>query len=133
MLINLNATYSQSVGFIPGCIIDYYSIKCSSNEVYMPPGVLKHLKKRGHWNDFEKYHLDIPNMIATPDYAGQNPKEPNTLELYKVVGDNVLLPIKFNAETGLFLSSFYILDNGEDKIQKRLRVQRIHPFSFFTK
>jgi hypothetical protein len=135
MTININpyATETQLVGIIPECIIKHYSIQCAGPEVYMPPGVLKHLKKpkQNHWNDFMTYHQDIPAMIAAPDYVGQNPKEPNTVELYKVVSDHVLLPIKFNTDTGLFLSSFYILDNGADKIQKRLRVSRIHPFSFF--
>lgn len=129
--ININATQTQLVGTIPECIINHYSIQCAGLEVYMPPGVLKHLQKRGHWNDFLTYHQDIPSMISTPDYAGQNPKEPSTVEIYKIVSDHVILPIKLNAESGLFLSSFYILDNGADKIQKRLRAGRIHPFSVF--
>lgn len=98
----------------------------------MPPGVLKHLKKKGHWQDFMKYHQDIPDMISNPDFAGQNPKEPGTVELYKVMSDHVLLAIKMSPDTGLFLGSFYTLDNGAKKIQGRLRTQRIHPFSFFT-
>lgn len=131
IIINPYSIETQLIGVIPKDVINYYSIQCASYEVYMPPGVLKHLKKRGHWEDFIKYHSHIPDMIANPDYAGQNPKEPNTIELYKVISDYVLLPIKLNVETGLFLSSFYILDNGPDKVQKRLRVDRIHPFSFF--
>ena len=87
--IDLNATDTQLVGYIPKSIIDYYSIECAGLEVYMPPGVLKHLKKRGHWDDFVTYHTVIPDMIANPDYAGQNPKELNTVELYKVVNDHV--------------------------------------------
>lgn len=131
--INPNSGYTQLVGVIPECIIKYYSLQCNSYEVYMPPGVLKHLKKRGHWNDFVTYHQDIPNMIANPDYAGQNPKEPDSIEIYKVINDYIILPIKLNTDSGLFLSSFYILDNGADKIIKRIRSGRIHPFSFFNK
>ncbi len=130
--ININAREAQLVGIIPECIINHYSIQCEGLEVYMPPGVLKHLKRRGHWNDFVKYHKDIPTMIVNPDYAGQNPKEPNTVEIYKIISDHVILPIKLNTSSGLFLSSFYILNNGADKIQKRLRTGRIHPFSFFN-
>ncbi|WP_338754865.1 plasmid-related protein [Bacillus sp. FJAT-52991] len=135
MKINIDpsAKETQLVGVIPECIIDHYSIQCASLEVYMPPGVLKHLQKRGHWNDFLTYHQHIPGMIALPDFAGQNPKEPHTVEIYKIVNDHVILPIKLSAESGLFMSSFYILDNGADKIQKRLRTQRIHPFSTFSK
>ncbi len=129
--VNPYATTTQTVGLIPQTIVDYYQIHYKSLEVHMPPGVLKHLKKKGHWDDFMTYHEKIPDMISLPDYAGQNPKEPGTVELYKVLNDHVILPIKLNSD-GLFLSSFYILDNGTNKISKRLRVQRIHPFSFFS-
>lgn len=129
--IKPDSSVTQLVGIVPKCIIKYYGIQCNSFEVYMPPGVLKHLKKRGHWQDFLTYHQDLPNMIANPDYAGQNPKEPDSVELYKILGDHILIAIKFNTSSGLFLGSFYSLDNGADKIQKRLRVGRIYPFSFF--
>jgi phage-Barnase-EndoU-ColicinE5/D-RelE like nuclease3 len=129
--INPYSKETQLVGIVPKCVVDYYGIPCSSYEVHMPPGVLKHLKKKGHWQDFLKYFEDIPAAISNPDYAGQNPKEPGTVELYKVMSDHVLIAIKMNPDTGLFLGSFYTLDNGAEKIKKRLRVKRIHPFSFF--
>lgn len=132
LAIDIESKTTQKVGVIPEIIIEFYQIKCSSLNVYMPPGVLKHLKRKGHWNDFLKYFESIPEMISSPDYVGQNPKEPNTVELYKVVNDHVIIPIKLNKENGLFMSSFYILDNGRDKINKRLRVGRIRPFSDFT-
>ncbi len=71
-------------------------------------------------------------MISNPDYAGQNPREPNSVELYKMVDEYVLIAIKLNPRTGLFLGSFFKLDNGPQKIRKRLRSKRIYEFSFFT-
>lgn len=133
IIVNPFATEMQIVGIIPIPIINYYNLQSSDYNVYMPPGVLKHLKKRGHWKDFIIYHNFIPEMIANPDYAGQNPKEPNTIELYKVINDYIILPIKLNTETGLFLSSFYVLNKGQEKIKKRLRTRRIFPYSFFVK
>ena len=130
--IDPTSTETQVIGYIPQSIIDYYSLKCLSAEVFLPPGVLKHLKKRGHWDDFMKYYEDIPAMIALPDYVGQNPKEPHTIEIYKVIADHVILPIKLNEADGMFMSSFYILDNGADKIAKRLRIGRLFPFSHFS-
>ncbi|MGE7219623.1 PBECR2 nuclease fold domain-containing protein [Priestia koreensis] len=131
IIVDPYATETQLVGVIPKSIINYYGLACSNYEVLMPPGVLKHLHRRGHWTDFMNYYQDIPNMIASPDYAGQNPKEPDSVELYKIMSDHVLLAIKLNPTTGLFLGSFYTLDNGTDKIDKRLRTGRIHPFSHF--
>lgn len=130
--IDPNNNETQIIGLVPQCIIDHYSLQCASPEVYLPPGVLKHLKKRGHWNDFLTYHEQIPSMISLPDYVGQNPKEPNTIEIYKIITDHLILPIKLNESDGLFMSSFYVLDNGISKIEKRLRNTRIHPFSFFN-
>jgi hypothetical protein len=132
IIINPYKEIEQIVGVVPEKIVAYYNLQCSSYEVFMPPGVFKHLKKRGHWEDFLQYYKDIPAMVSNPDYAGQNPKEPGTLELYKVLNDHVILPIKLNTDNGMFLSSFYILDNGASKIQKRLRVDRIHPITFFS-
>lgn len=51
-------------------IINYYSLQCISYEVHLPPGVLKHVKKQGHWEDFITYHQDLPNMISNPGNAG---------------------------------------------------------------
>lgn len=132
IIINPHATTTQLVGYVPESIVKFYNIECFSYEVYMPPGVLKHLKKRGHWESFLTYHLDIPHMIANPDYAGQNPKEPGTVEMYKIMAEHVLIAIKMNPTSGLFLGSFYTLDNGAKKIQGRLRTGRIYPFSFFS-
>ncbi|PLR79484.1 hypothetical protein CVD25_22770 [Bacillus canaveralius] len=78
-----------------------------------------------------KYYQDIPAVISNPDYAGQNPKEPGTVELYKAMSDHCLLAIKMSPTTGLFLGSFYTLNNGQKKVAGRLRTGRIYPFSFF--
>ncbi|GAB4074727.1 hypothetical protein GCM10028778_22300 [Barrientosiimonas marina] len=123
------ATASQLVGKVPEVIMKHYEIPCSSYNVYMTPGFLKHLKKRNHWDIFMTYYQEIPSMIANPDYVGQNPKEPNSIELYKALGDFLLVPVKLNTSSYLYLSSFYGLDNGASKIEKRLRTGRIRPFS----
>lgn len=130
--IDINSTQTQIVGTLPECIISHYSLQCVSLDVYMPPGVMKHLHRRGHWEDFTAYYQDIPGMISLPDYVGQNPKEPNTVEIYKILSDHVILPIKLNEESGLFMSSFYVLDNGASKIEKRLRSSRILSFADIT-
>lgn len=127
------ATTSQLVGYLPQCLIDYYRIEYHSNDVHMAPGALKHLKKRGHWNEFLLCYRDLPNMIANPDYAGQNPNEPGSVELYKSVGDHVLIAIKLDPAAELFLGSFCKLNNGSVKIRKRLRTGRIYAFSLNNK
>ncbi|WP_338657119.1 plasmid-related protein (plasmid) [Sporosarcina psychrophila] len=131
IIINPYSTDTQQVGVLPKCLVTYYQLPYTTLDVWMPPGVLKHLKKRGHWEDLLAHHLIIPSAIENPDFAGQNPREPNSLELYKIIDDHLLIAIKMSPEKDLFLGSFYKLDNGQEKIQKRLRTGRIHPFDFF--
>ena len=131
IIINPFASKSQLVGVLPEVLMLHYNLSCESPEVLMPPGVLKHLKKRGHWDAFLQYYQDIPSIIASPDYAGQNSKEPDSVELYKVLDDHILIAIKMNPQKSLFLGSFYELDNAEKKISGRLRTHRIYPFHYF--
>lgn len=127
--IDPNSQQVQTVGRLPDSIIKNYNLSCPSNEVLMYPGVIKHLKKRDHYSMFLTYHEQIPDIITSPDYVGQNPKEPNSIELYKVLDDHLLIAIKLDPQGYFFLSSFYDLNNGEHKIQKRLASGRIVEFS----
>lgn len=67
-------------------------------------------------------------MLKNSDYVGQNPKEPNSIELYKQIG-YVLIADKLDPSGYLYLSSMYELNNGEHKIKARLKSGRIVPFT----
>lgn len=99
----------------------------SKNGVYIYPGAIKHIKRR-HPGVFEKYGDLIPDIITTPDYVGKNPSEPNSVELYKIVEDHLLLAIKCDPKGYTYVSSLYSLNNGPYKIQKRLKSGRIIPY-----
>lgn len=127
--INPHSQVKQAVGMLPEVIVKTYNLSCPSNEVLMYPGVIKHLKKREHEETFLTYYDRIPDIISNPDYVGQNPKEPNSIELYKQLDDHLLVAIKLDPSGYFFLSTFYDLNNGAYKIQKRLKSGRIVPFS----
>lgn len=98
------------------------------SEVYMFSGSIKHIKKR-HPGIWEKHGQEIPNIISSPDFIGMNPSEPNSLELYKHLSEEVLLAIKIDPTGYMFISSFYNLHNASVKINKRLRNGRIVKYS----
>lgn len=126
--VNPYSSQIQIVGLLDLVSIQtLLGITFPSAEVYMYPGVVKHIKKH-HPGIFEQYHHLIPGMIAKPDYVGQNPKEPNSVELYKVVNDHLLMAIKLDPTGYLYLSSFYDLNNGPYKVAQRLSSGRIVPF-----
>lgn len=128
-MIDPNATEMQLAGKIDReAIAHVLGITFHTDEVYMYPGFIKHVKKR-HPKIFEKYYSLIPEIIENPDYVGQNPKEPYSLELIKMIKGGLLLAIKLGPAGYLFLSSMYALKNGEYKVKKRLRTGRIKPYN----
>lgn len=97
------------------------------SEVYIYPGAIKHIK-RGHPGIWEQYGQLLPSIIKKPDFIGKNPKVANSIELYKQLGDHMLLAIKLDPSGYLFVSSLYELNNAMVKINKRLASGRIVAF-----
>ncbi|AEA19194.1 MULTISPECIES: PBECR2 nuclease fold domain-containing protein [Bacillus] len=112
------------VAKLPQIIIDTYNLTCTSNDVKMFPGFIKHVKKQ-HPGIYEKYSSHIKDIVEHPDYVGQNPKEPNSVELVKILNDHILIAIKLDPSGYLFLSTMFDLKNGPAKIQRRLNSGRL--------
>ena len=77
----------------------------------------------------EQYGHFISEIISNPDYVGKNPSEPGSIELIKYVSPYLLLAVKLDPSGYVFISSFYELNNGPVKVQKRLANGRLKPFS----
>lgn len=96
-------------------------------EVRYYRGFIKHVQKH-HPGIWESYGHLLPDILATPDYVGQNPKEPQSIELYKEMTPDLLLAVKIDPSGYYYCSSLYDLKNGKAKIEKRLNAGRIKPF-----
>ena len=96
-------------------------------DVFIYPGAVKHIN-RNHPHIWNQYKFELPNILSNPDYIGKNLKVPKSIELYKFVGDQLLLAIKLDPSGYLFVSTFYDLDNVEHKIKKRLKSGRIQAY-----
>lgn len=69
----------------------------------------------------------IPDVISRPDYVGHNPKEPNSIELVKVLSGSILVGIKLDAARGYcYVASVYEISSG--KLQSRIRSGRLKKF-----
>ncbi|WP_134687547.1 PBECR3 domain-containing polyvalent protein [Brevibacillus migulae] len=127
--VDPNATDRQIVGIldiakINGILGTSFAV---SGEVWMYPGLKKHVMKQ-HPGIFEAYHQYIPDVIESPDYIGQNPKEPNSVEFIKQISDTILLAIKLDPSGYLYVSTFFDLKNATVKINKRLASGRLKPY-----
>ncbi|MCH4827514.1 plasmid-related protein [Planococcus halocryophilus] len=96
-------------------------------EVFIYPGAIKHIN-RNHPLVWNQYKDELPSILLNPDYIGQNPKVPNSVELYKFISNYLLLAIKLDPSGYVFVSSFYVLDNAEYKIKKRLASGRVQVY-----
>ncbi|MCO7138144.1 PBECR2 nuclease fold domain-containing protein [[Clostridium] leptum] len=91
-------------------------------DIVQSEGLLKHIEKR-HPSCVSYIEL-IPSIIENPDYVGHNPKEPDSVELVKVIDKNMQVAIKLDAKNNyLYIASLY--DISDVKIVKRLHSGRL--------
>lgn len=127
--IKENVSYRQRVGLLNLAKINtLLGTSFTISKVYIYPGTIKHVKKR-HPGVWEKHGQSLPDIISTPDFIGVNPREPNSMELYKYINDTMLLAIKLDPTGYMFVSSLYDLHNAPTKIHKRLASGRIVRYS----
>lgn len=126
IIIDENTHEIQTAGYLKQEIIDMLGISFPVGEVKIYPGAIKHIKNT-HPDAFIKYFQDIPSIIENPDYVGVHPKEPNSIELVKVINEDVLVAIKLDPKGYLFVSSMY--DLTPQKVPKRLLNGRLKPTS----
>ena len=114
---------------IVGKYTDDFNKKLNINlpigDIFKSDGLITHIKKRHP--GFEKYISDIPSIIASPDYIGVNPKEPNSIELIKVLAGNIQVAIKLDKNKNyLYVASLYDVSNA--KLQNRLNSGRLKKY-----
>lgn len=93
--------------------------------VYQSDGLASHVQKR-HPGDV--CHLaHVSSVISNPDYVGHNPKEPDSIELVKVIGDNVMVCVKLDqTENRLYVASVFTITNA--KLQSRINSGRLKKY-----
>ena len=90
--------------------------------VYQSDGLIKHIAKK-HTNCL-KYMDQIGDIINQPDYIGNNPKKPNSIELIKCLDDNIMVAIELDKEENyLYISSMY--EWKQSKLERRIYSGRV--------
>ena len=101
------------------------NINLPIDDIYQSDGLITHIQKQH--KGFECYMPDIPDIIENPDYIGVNPKEPDSIELIKVLKDNILVAVKLDKKNNyLYVASLYDISNS--KLQNRLNSGRIKAY-----
>ena len=84
--------------------------------IYFAPSNLEHMKN-SHPEDFEKYGSRLTEILAVPDYVGQNPKD-GSIEYVKefyVDGEYVKVAVRLSHSDKYFARSLYVLNKNRVK------------------
>lgn len=99
------------------------SLPCET--IYQSVGLYKHILKR-HPDEIGNIQY-VPSIIKQPDYIGRNPKEQNSIELVKHIGDNLQVCIKLDTDDNyLYVASIYVISEG--KLKNRINSGRLKVF-----
>lgn len=114
--------------FVAGQYIDKFNTLTSQQlprgPIMQSTGLEVHIKN--HHPGLVSEMKWIPQIIAQPDYIGVNPSEPNSVELVRVLNQNLKVCIKLDRKDGyLFVASFYEMTEG--KLKKHIKSGRLKP------
>lgn len=93
--------------------------------IYRSSRLINHIQRRHP--AFVEYMDKLPEILSEPDYIGQNPKEPNSIELVKMFEDNILVAVKLDTKKDyLYVASLYDISDG--KLHNRIHSGRLKKF-----
>lgn len=81
--------------------------------IYMGPSNLAHMQT-SHPADFAKYGTELINILAYPDYVGQNPSD-GSIEYVKEFltdGEYVKVAVRLAKSDRFYVRSLYVLNNS---------------------
>lgn len=91
-------------------------------DIMQSSGLITHIQKR-HPTQLQ-YVSNIQDILDNPDYIGMNPNQPNSIELIKAYGDNILIALKLDNSKGYYyIASLY--DVTQSKINSGINSGRI--------
>lgn len=107
----------KRIGFFSSAVVETLGLGISpGTPIYIADTNIEHMKA-SHPEDFEKYGNDIADIIANPDYVGQNAKD-DSIEFtkeYFVNGDFVKVAVRVTTRNVYYARSMYVLNPNRVK------------------
>ncbi len=116
-LIKNDMYRNKIVGEVSDRIANILEITAAEDRnIYFSPGNLAHMRT-SHPEDFKKYGSELINILAYPDYVGQNPKD-GSIEYVKeflINGEYVKVAVRLSHSDRYFARSMYVLNRNRVK------------------
>ncbi len=88
---------------------------------------LLHMKEK-HPEDFEKYRIDIENIIKKPTYLARNEKKKSIefIKEYRLNNDFVLVAVRVSSQNVHFARTMYVM--ADEKVEKYFKYNYFYKF-----
>lgn len=107
----------KRIGCFSSAVIEMLGLDIpSGTPIYIADTNIEHMKT-SHPEDFKKYGNDIAEIIAHPDYVGQNAKD-DSIEFtkeYVVDGEFVKVAVRVSTRNVYYARSMYVLNPNRVK------------------
>lgn len=119
---------NRQVGKITKKIIRILRLENKEEQpIFIGEANIKHMKEQ-HPEDFEKYGIDIEEIIKNPTYLARNKKK-NSIEFikrYKIENDYVLVAVRVSNNNIHFARTMYIM--ADEKVEKYFKHNYFYKF-----
>lgn len=117
------------IGYFSSNVIDLLNLNIPVNTpIYIGESNIEHIKNR-HPYEYETYFSDIQNIIANPDYVGQNPSDKSIafVKTYRLGSEYIRVAVRITTNGSCYAKTLHMLStcNAERYIEKGT-LKKIH-------
>lgn len=105
---------TQKVGKVSARVISLLGSSLQVDQsIYLGDSNIAHMK-RSHPADYAKYGQYIPQILAAPDYVGENPADGSIeyVKNFRVNGEFVKVAVRLSGSGTLYARSLYVLNSN---------------------
>lgn len=113
---------TKQIGTFSEKVIGLLQLDLEANTpIYIGDSNIEHIKKR-HPYEYEKYFSSIEDIIANPDYVGQNPSDKSIafVKTYQLGSEYIRVAVKIMTSGRCYAKTLHLLStcNAERYIEK---------------
>ena len=105
---------AQEVGKLSPRVVALLGSSLQPNQpIYLGPSNIAHMQNR-HPADYAKYGQYLPQILATPEYVGENPKDGSIeyVKDFQINGEYVKVAVRLSGSGTLYARSLYVLNSN---------------------
>ena len=109
---NMTAQGNNKVGKLSARVVSLLGLSQKQDQpILLGASNIAHMQAK-HPADYQKYGKYIPQILAQPDYVGQNPKDGSIeyVKEFKVNNDFVKVAVRISGQGKLYARSVYVLN-----------------------